>query len=511
MQSFRRLAFFSTLATYFLIFVGGLVRVSGAGLGCPDWPKCYGRWFPPLSVNDLPPDLGATGLTVVLAWIEYFNRLVGVSVGFLILAVAIMALVKYRHLPKILWPSLLAALLVAYQGWQGGKVVTSELEPILVSAHLLLSYLIVSLLIYVTQQTYYQQLPKGEVAPSSYPPQAVFWCGLLWVGGMLQILLGTQVREAIEMIAREFPLLKDSQLLREVGVWNDIHMISGTLMVLFTWFVGYSILKLSHQVSQLVRLALWGMMVLMLVEVLLGIFFYFYGLSPVAQLFHQWAAGLFIGLAMVAFFGVKHTGADVVSYGRSFKRILVPLTVNVVCLALIALFVVEKAEAERTNVPVLSAVPEFQFVERSGQPFGLEELKGKVNIVEFFFTSCRGPCPMMNAIYSELYREFAGSPQLRLVSITVDPATDTLATLREYANRFNVTDDRWVFIRGEMEQVVWLAEKGFGVSGDLPGMHSTKFILVDPRGNIRGYYDYDDQNELKLMRAHAAVIAKEML
>ena len=121
MKSFRRLAFFSTIATYLLIFVGGLVRVSGAGLGCPDWPKCYGRWFPPLSVNDLPPDIGATSLTVVLSWIEYINRLVGVSVGFLILAVAIMALVRYRKLPKILWPSLLAAVLVAYQGWQGGR------------------------------------------------------------------------------------------------------------------------------------------------------------------------------------------------------------------------------------------------------------------------------------------------------------------------------------------------------------------------------------------------------
>lgn len=511
MQSFRRLAFFSTIATYILIFVGGLVRVSGAGLGCPDWPRCYGRWFPPLSVHDLPADLGATSLTVVLAWIEYINRLVGVSVGFLILAVAIMALSKYRHLPKVLWPSLVAALLVAYQGWQGGKVVTSELEPILVSAHLLLSYVIVSLLIYVTQQTYYQAIPSGEQIQSEYPPRAMVWCGLLWIGGMIQILLGTQVREAIEMVAREFPLLKDSQLIGEVGVWNDIHMISGTLMVLFTWFVGYSILKLSRQVSPLVKAALWGMMVLMIVEVLLGLFFYAFGLSPVAQLFHQWAAGLFVGLAMVAFFGVRHTGADVASYGRSFRRLLVPVGVNVICLALIAFFVVEQAEAERTNVPVVSAVPEFQFVERNGEPFGLAELKGKVNIVEFFFTSCRGPCPAMNATFSEIYREYAGSDQLRLVSITVDPETDTLQSLREYANRFNVTDKRWVFVRGEMDQVVWLAEKGFNVSGDLPGMHSTKFILVDPEGRIRGYYDYDDPNALKLMRAHVAAIAREML
>ena len=328
---------------------------------------------------------------------------------------------------------------------------------------------------------------------------------------MLQIVMGTQVREAIEMIAREFPLLKDSQFISQVAVWNAIHMISGALMVFFTWFAGYSILRMSQQISQLVRLALRGMMLLMLVELLLGLFFYAFGLAPVAQLFHQWAAGLFIGLAMVAFFGVRHTGADIVSYGKSFARVLMPMAAGFIGLALIAYLVVDRAEAERQSLPVNTPVPEFQFVERSGQPFGLEELKGKVNIVEFFFTSCRGPCPAMNATFSEFYREYAGSEQLRLVSITVDPDTDTLETLREYAQRFNVTDDRWVFIRGEMDQVVWLAEKGFRVSGDLPGMHSTKFILVDPAGNIRGYYAYDDPGALKLLRAHAAVLAKEML
>ncbi len=511
MKSFRRLAFFSTIATYLLIFVGGLVRVSGAGLGCPDWPKCYGRWFPPLSVNDLPPDIGATSLTVVLSWIEYINRLVGVSVGFLILAVAIIALVNYRKLPKILWPSLLAAVLVAYQGWQGGKVVTSELEPFLVSVHLLLSYLIVCLLIYVTQQTYYEEKPSGETAAPRYPSQAPLWCGLLWLGGMLQILLGTQVREEIELIVREFPLLGDSQLIGKVGWWNDIHMVSGTLMVLFTFFVGYSILRLSQHTSQLVRSALWGMMILMLCELLLGVSFYLIGLPPVGQLFHQWTAGLFIGLSMVAFFGVRHTSADIVSFGRSFKRVLLPLSVNVACLAVIAFLVVGRAEAERTNLPAISAVPQFEFVERSGEKFGLAELKGKVNVVEFFFTSCHGPCPMMNKIFSELYQEYAGSDLVQLVSITVDPANDSLPTLREYASRFKVTDNRWVFIRGEMDQVVSLAEKGFFVSGDLPGMHSTKFILVDQQGDIRGYYDYDDPNAIKLLRSHIAVIAKEAL
>jgi protein SCO1/2 len=153
-------------------------------------------------------------------------------------------------------------------------------------------------------------------------------------------------------------------------------------------------------------------------------------------------------------------------------------------------------------------VPQFDFVERNGTAFGRDDLKGKVSVVEFFFTSCRGPCPIMNRTYAELYREYEHAPRVQLVSITVDPEVDSLPTLREYALRFNVTDDRWVFIRDEMDSVVWLAESGFSVSGDLPGMHSTKFILVDQQGMIRGYYDYDNEASLKQLRAHIALLAR---
>jgi len=94
MNNFRRFALLTTVATYFLIFVGGLVRVAGAGLGCPDWPKCFGRWIPPFSVDQIPDHIDASSFNVVLAWIEYTNRLAGMSIGILILITAILA---FRH------------------------------------------------------------------------------------------------------------------------------------------------------------------------------------------------------------------------------------------------------------------------------------------------------------------------------------------------------------------------------------------------------------------------------
>ena len=82
------------LARYALILVGSLVRVSGAGLGCPDWPRCFGSWIPPASAAELPPQFDASQFNPSLMWTEYVNRLLGVTVGFSILAATVSA---WRH------------------------------------------------------------------------------------------------------------------------------------------------------------------------------------------------------------------------------------------------------------------------------------------------------------------------------------------------------------------------------------------------------------------------------
>jgi heme A synthase len=89
LKSFARLALATTVATYLLILVGALVRASGAGLGCPDWPMCYGRWIPPTSVSQLPAGYDPATFNAILTWTEYTNRLLGVSIGFLIIATAV--------------------------------------------------------------------------------------------------------------------------------------------------------------------------------------------------------------------------------------------------------------------------------------------------------------------------------------------------------------------------------------------------------------------------------------
>ncbi len=508
MNSFRRLAFLSTLATYFLIFMGGLVRVSGAGLGCPDWPKCFGRWIPPVSVSDLPSGIDPTLLNVTLAWIEYINRLAGVTVGLLILATAIVALVRLNKYPRILYPTLGAALLTAYQGWQGSRLVASQLESSLVSVHLVLSFIIVSLLIYVFGQASKSE-PTGEEPTPQYPRNATLLIVLAWLGTIVQILLGTLVRAGFEHAAAIYPLMTDADLLSAIGARFDIHMIFGLFVALFTWIVGFAVLGRSVLPSRAVRLILISLMTLTFVQVCLGLVLMMAGLTPVFQLFHLWAAGIIVGLDLGLLLALTYKGAARPDVGHVLPRIVAPALATILVTSFVAFVVTSHAESSREKIPELYQVPQFSFVERSGQPFGLDNLKGKISVVDFFFTSCQGPCPLMNAQMAQLYALYAPSDKVQLVSFTVDPENDTLQKLREYAPRFGVIDNRWLFVRGPIAEISHLCEEGFKVSGDLPGLHTTKLILVDPQGIIRGYYDYDSEASLKLLKSNIRTLARE--
>ena len=137
-----------------LIAVGGLVRASGAGLGCPDWPRCFGSWIPPASAAALPPQFDATQFNPTLMWTEYLNRLLGHD----------------RRLrdpgdhgrrrggstgarPRILWPVVAAVLLTGFQGWLGGRVVAHELAAWIVTVHMVVALVIVQLLLWAAVES----------------------------------------------------------------------------------------------------------------------------------------------------------------------------------------------------------------------------------------------------------------------------------------------------------------------------------------------------------------------
>jgi protein SCO1 len=182
---------------------------------------------------------------------------------------------------------------------------------------------------------------------------------------------------------------------------------------------------------------------------------------------------------------------------KLFPSMIIWLTILSIVLLIIGIFLVKQIAPTRGQLPILGQLADFHFTESGGQPFGLNELKGKINVVDFMFTSCPMVCPAMTAKMSSFYQAFAADTNVRFVSITVDPQTDSLPVLRAFAIDHAITDNRWVFLRGPIEDVITLSEKGFMLSADrLPGGHSTRFILVDSQGGIRGYYDSGDDLSL---------------
>ncbi len=346
MKAFRRLALLTTAATYFLVFVGGLVRVSGAGLGCPDWPKCFGRWIPPLSLDQLPPNIDPSSFNVTLAWIEYFNRLVGMTVGFLILGVAILALRHFRKTPRVLYPSLAAAVLVAYQGWQGSHVVASGLEPFIVTIHMVLALVIASLLIYATLESYSVSHAES-VELSDFPGHTRRLVAGLWGATIVQIILGSQVRQGLEVVSRQSPSSSPEKWFTEVGVINDVHLILGILVALLTFYAGLAVIRSEGGRFPIVRQSVLGLLLLVVLQAGSGLMLLLSGLPALTDLFHLWFASLFVGLLLVLFVAVRQPGTMATQWKGSFTKTAVAVALVVILMGIGSWWVIAQARESR--------------------------------------------------------------------------------------------------------------------------------------------------------------------
>jgi len=197
---------------------------------------------------------------------------------------------------------------------------------------------------------------------------------------------------------------------------------------------------------------------------------------------------------------------------KSYPKFLIWAVAALLVLGLIAILVVNQANRSRSRIPVWGQLSDFEFTAAyTGQPFGLDQMKGKLNVVDFIFTSCKSACPIMAVNMAELYDLYKGSDKVQFVSISVDPERDTLEALLEYGRKLGVDDDRWVFLRAPIEQVVELCEKQFMLAADaLPMGHTTKFILVDQYGQIRSYHEGLDNDSMTGLKNNIGQLAKEL-
>jgi cytochrome c oxidase assembly protein subunit 15 len=295
LSSFQTLALWTTGTTYFLILVGGLVRASGAGLGCPDWPRCFGSWIPPSSAADLPAGFEVAQFNPTLMWTEYLNRLLGVTVGILIFATLISAWRHHRHTPRILWTTLLAFVLVGFQGWLGGVVVQQELAAWLVTAHMVVALVIVSLLLYATVYAFFVDGAAARIHGPSR--RALAWTAMLLITiTLVQVILGTQVREGVdEAVANGFARL---EALAQVGRYDVWHR-EAALLVLTATAALAAIVWTQHAGERTVVRATLVVVALVGLQVLLGLTMAYLALTPPAQIAHLTASSLLLGAETV--------------------------------------------------------------------------------------------------------------------------------------------------------------------------------------------------------------------
>lgn len=169
------------------------------------------------------------------------------------------------------------------------------------------------------------------------------------------------------------------------------------------------------------------------------------------------------------------------------------------------------------DLAIYSDIPDFSLVDHKRERVQRSDFDNRVWIASFIFTRCAGQCPMISKQLTRLQHDFADLKSFRFVSLTVNPTYDTPDRLAEYKKHYNSADERWRLLTGDRDEVIALCMKGFRVAinedsdGNVvePIAHSSRLVLVDQKGRIRGYYDAMDEAAMKQLRVDARSLVQE--
>lgn len=278
---YQKTAITTVIATIVLIFVGGLVRAAGAGLGCPDWPQCFGMWIPPTSVAELPAQYDASLFNPLHTWLEYINRLIGVLIGFLITLTFISSFTYRKSDRVITYFSGLAFVMVLFQGWLGGQVVRSGLSAGMITIHMIIAMTLLATLLYATFRSLRSRITLS-LRPVLKKHLLAVAGGLLFIT-LAQMVMGTQVRESVD-VAKNVLELPRSQWIDTLGILYSVHRSFSWLLVLLGGYLVYQSRK-NNVSRRLNRLAVL-IAVLIISQIFVGIGMERLGMMGVFQVLH---------------------------------------------------------------------------------------------------------------------------------------------------------------------------------------------------------------------------------
>ncbi|HSF53553.1 MAG TPA: COX15/CtaA family protein [Algoriphagus sp.] len=330
----------TVIAVYFLILVGGIVRSTGSGMGCPDWPKCFGSVIPPTNVDQLPENYQEIYLQKRLAknerfvatleklgfeekanqiandksilieeefnvtktWIEYINRLLGVVIGLLIILTVWKSFKLWKVDKWIPIYALVSLVLVLFTGWIGSIVVSTNLLAWMITFHMLLALALVGVLLYINHRSERLQPSHGVRADVPSKIQWVLVIGTVLM--LIQVILGTQVREQIDQISFALGDLLREEWVDRLGVDFLIHrsfsiVLLGVHILYFIWAFRYSVRRS--------KVNLWSqvLMVVLLLEIASGIGMAYFGIPAFLQPIHLLLGSLILGIQFMLILQLK--------------------------------------------------------------------------------------------------------------------------------------------------------------------------------------------------------------
>ena len=200
------------------------------------------------------------------------------------------------------------------------------------------------------------------------------------------------------------------------------------------------------------------------------------------------------------------------------KRILGYTLFFIVLTATFLYFVFRGTDNWKTKLPVISYVKPFSFVNQDGVAVSERDLQGKVAVVEYFFTTCKGICPRMNGSLKKVYNEFKSEPDFMILAHTVEPETDSVARLKFYADSMKIDTKKWVLVTGRKDSLYNSARSSYLLDDPKNNLekiedqfiHTQFFALVDKKGQVRGgVYDALKEDEMKKLSKDIKGLLKE--
>ncbi|MBT8305438.1 MAG: COX15/CtaA family protein [Maribacter sp.] len=324
-KNYRKIAKISLVLVYLVIIAGAVVRMTGSGMGCPDWPKCFGHLIPPTNESELqwqPNQEYKKGQVIIRqeslqvatsdfksnsefnntnweaytkhdyakfnpwhTWIEFINRLFGALAGLGTLVLAIASFGYWKKKKRITILSFLVVFAMGFQAWLGATVVYSVLEPVKITIHMIMALVIVAMLLYLIF------ISNENRKLFTYNSRTTVFLIIVFGLTLIQIVLGTQVRQFVDEQVAEVGETAKNLWLSTPAMTFYIHRSFSILVVLFNLYLAYRIYKLNLGLSKIN----WVLLIL-LIEVITGMAMFYLDFPFMSQALHLVLASLLFGV-----------------------------------------------------------------------------------------------------------------------------------------------------------------------------------------------------------------------